>query len=138
MKPGLACLLLLPACSHFVPDGERAPSDYSLTWYCISPEGCERTEEVTRIDQASITDYYFLHLANSQDDSFVADAQIIVTDSPGDHCARVHFLTLFGHELEPSKFCYNPGGFEIDLSIPNSDPATHSKWVVSGRDTSLL
>jgi hypothetical protein len=28
-------------------------------------------------------------------------------------------------------------GFEADLSIPNQDPTTHSKWVVAARDLAL-
>ena len=47
-------------------------------------------------------------------------------------------LSLFEHELEPCKRCHDAGGFEIELSIPNTDPATHSKWVVSARDLYLL
>jgi hypothetical protein len=53
-------------------------------------------------------------------------------------CSWLYFLSLFGHELERSKFCRTPGGFELELSIPNEDPTTHSKWVVAGRDLDLL
>jgi hypothetical protein len=34
--------------------------------------------------------------------------------------------------------CGNVAGFELELSIPNEDPATHSQWVVSARNTSFL
>lgn len=137
MKRGVLCLLLLPACSYFFPAEEPDPEKYALTWYCVSPAGCERTEEVMRIDRATVTDYFYVHFASTQDESFGVDALQIVIDSPGDHCRRLHFLTLFGHELEPSQFCYTPAGFELEVSIPDPDPATSSAWVVAGRDRAI-
>lgn len=136
MKSGVLCLLLLPACSFLSPS-EPTPFEYALTWYCVSAEGCGRMEEVMRIDRVTVTDYYYFHFASTQDESFGEDAQKIITDSLEARCSWLYFLSLFGHELERSKLCYNPGGFEIELSIPNEDPATHSKWVVAGRDSSL-
>jgi hypothetical protein len=130
-------LVLLPACSFLESSGGPFPEEYWLTWYCVSSEGCERTEEVTPIDRVVITDYD-LHFTSTQDESFGADAQIIATDSMGRYCYQLHSLTLFGHALEPSKFCFTPAGFELELSIPNEDPATQSKWVVSGRDERFL
>lgn len=134
MKAGVLCLLLLSACSLIAHSEEPPTHEYTLIWYCVSPEGCERTEEVTRIDYAILTDYFYFHFTSTNDDSFGADAQYIVADSPGSHCSLLHFLTLFEHELEPSKFCFTPTGFEFELTIPNADPATQSKWVVAGRD----
>jgi hypothetical protein len=31
-----------------------------------------------------------------------------------------------------------PGGFELELAIPNQDPTTYSMWLVEGRDVNLL
>lgn len=137
MKPGVLCLLLLSACSFLAPSEGFTPVDFALTWYCVSPEGCERTEEVTPIDSVTITDYFYLHFTSTQDRTFMAGAQIITVDTHGWDCYQLHFLTLFGHELEPSQFCFTPAGFEFELSIPNTDPAIHSNWVVSGRNLDL-
>ena len=138
MKTGVFCLLLLSACSFLAPSDELPREEYALTWYCVSPEGCERTEEVTSIDRVTITDLFYLHFTRTEDDAFRVDAQIIITNTHGVDCYELHSLTLFGHELEPSKFCFTPAGFEFELSIPNENPATHSNWVVSGREESLL
>lgn len=136
MKSGLLSLLLLSGCSYFFPEGSPRRYEYSLAWYCVSPESCERTEDVMRIDRVTVFDYD-MHFTSTQDESFAADALMIVAESLGGGCYYVHNLTLFGHELEPSKLCYNPAGFEIELSIPDPEPATSSKWVVSATDTSL-
>jgi hypothetical protein len=134
-KPGLLCLLLLPACSSSYRLGS---SDYELTWRCLSPEGCEHAEEVIRIDRARIHgfDFYF---ESTQDASFTEEALVLSEDSLAEECFWVDDLSFFGHELGPSLTCYNPAGFEIRLSIPNTeDPATNSEWFVSAWELSLL
>jgi hypothetical protein len=40
--------------------------------------------------------------------------------------------------VKRSRFCSVPGGMELDLSIPNEDPATSSMWLVEGRDVNVL
>lgn len=139
MKPGVLCLLLLPACSFLAPaDDDPVFREYVLTWTCVSPEGCERTEEVNRIDRVGVDDYYEFHFKSTQDESFGQDAQRIDSGSAQSGCYWLYFLSLFGHELERAQTCRTPGGFEIQLSIPNQDPATHSDWLVKGRDLALL
>ncbi len=138
MKRGILCLSLLSACSWLSPSDDPIVGGYAVTWYCVSPEGCERVEEVTRIDRVTVTDFFYLHFTSTQDESFEGvDAQTIDSDTLGIGCSLVYYLSLFGHELEPSRVCNAPGGFDIELSIPNEDPATHSKWVVSARSLSL-
>ena len=137
MKPGVLCLLLLSGCSFLSPSEDPTVYEYALTWFCVSNEGCERTEELQRIDRVTLDDFD-LHFTSTQDESFATDAKRVASDSVGGvRCSLLHFLSLFGHELEPSKFCFTPGGFEVHLSIPDEDPATHSKWVVSARDLAL-
>lgn len=137
MKPGLLCLLLLPACSFLEPSYDPETYEYVLTWYCVSPEGCERMEEVTRIDRANETAYDF-HLTSTQDPSFDEEGdQLFLNSLPGG-CSWIYYLSFFGHDLERSRLCYDLGGFELELSIPNEDPATHSLWVVAGRDVRFL
>jgi hypothetical protein len=136
MKPGVLCLLLLSGCSSLSPSDDSDVVEYTLTWYCISPEGCERTAEVQRIDRATV-DFWDVRFMSTQDESFAEDAKSVGSDTLAVRCSWLHFLSLFGYELEPSKFCFTPGGFEVHLSIPDEDPATHSKWVVSARDLSL-
>lgn len=137
MKRGLLCLLL-PVCSCLDSFGEPDSYEHALTWYCVSPEGCERTDEVARIDRATITDYYYLDLASTQDPSYSEQGEQLTLDSLPVGCAWIYYLSLFGHDLDRSMLCYTPGGFELHLSIPDPDPATFSMWVASGRKLSLL
>ena len=133
MKPGLLCLLLLPACSWLVPDYVPVTYEYELTWYCVSPAGCERTEEAARIDRATKTDYD-IHFTSTQDSSFEEAGDLLFLDSLPGGCAWLYDLSFFGHDLERSRICFDLRGFELQLSIPNEDPSTHSEWVVSGRE----
>jgi hypothetical protein len=137
MKPWVLCLLLLPACWYVEPSYDPETYEYVLTWYCVSREGCERTEELTRIDRASLTDYE-IHFTSTQDPSFDEEGAQLFLDSLPSGCSWIYYLTFAGHDLERSMHCYNPAGFELQLSIPNQDPTTFSKWVVSGRDTRFL
>jgi hypothetical protein len=134
----LLCLLLLSACSFLSPPHDPEIHEHVLTWTCLSAEGCERTEEVQRIDRVAVADYYEFHFTSTQDESFGEDALTIAADSLGRRCLWLEFLSLFGQELERSTLCFTPGGFELELSIPNQDPATQSKWLVKGRDLALL
>ena len=134
MKTGMLCLLLLSGC---LSSDYRSVYEYALTWTCLSPEGCERMEEVARIDRMEQIrrDCQFTSM---QDESFSADATEILAEFLPPGCSWLYFLTLFGNELERSRFCAVPGGFELELSIPNEDPATQSLWLVEGRDLDLL
>lgn len=136
MKPGILCLLLLAGCS---PPSEDSPAvyEYALTWTCLSPEGCERTEALERVDRMELVSRV-CHFTSTQDVSFSADAQQIFSDVLPQRCSWVYFLSLFGHELERSMLCFVPGGFELELSIPNEDPAMQSMWLVEGRNLDLL
>jgi hypothetical protein len=139
MKCALLYLLfLMPACSLLDPRNEDTREGYALTWYCVSPEGCQRTEEVARIDRATITNFYYLDLASTQDPSYSEQGEQLFLDSLPFDCSWIYYLSFFGHDLDRSRLCYNPGGFELELSIPDPDPATSSKWVVAGRKLSLL
>ena len=137
MKYAVLCLMLLPSCGFFEPTYEPATHRYVLTWYCRSPGGCERTQEVAVIDRA-IEVGYDITFTSTQDPSFEVEGSLLYLDSLPYACAWIYYLSFFGHELERSRLCHNAGGFELELSIPNEDPAVHSEWVVSGRDQSLL
>ena len=139
MKRTLLCLwLLMPACSFLDPRDEDTIERFELIWYCVSPEGCERTEEVARIDRATITNFYQLDLESTQDPSYSEQGELLHLDSLPYGCVWTHDLSFFGHDLERTRLCYTPGGFELELSIPDADPATSSQWVVSGRDVRFL
>jgi hypothetical protein len=134
MKHGVLCLLLLSACSLLGPESrEPAIFEYALIWTCLSPEGCERTEDVARIDHVQFIDRDG-RFTSTQDASFSASARIFFGNSLPDACAWLDLLSLFGHALERGPLCDVPGGFELELSIPNQDPATSSLWLVEGRD----
>jgi hypothetical protein len=136
VKPGILCLLLLSGCA-FPDDLPPAAVEYALTWICQSPEGCERSEEVARLDRVtSVEDNY--HFTSTQDASFVADAEFVSSDPLPSGCFLLYFLSLFGHELEPSRLCHAAASFELRLSIPNQDPTTFSMWLVEGRDVDVF
>jgi hypothetical protein len=124
-------LLLLPACA----DAGTA-YDYALTWTCLSPDGCERVEEVRLVDRMNVNGdrFYF----TSTRDQFGEGAQRVASDLLPPECAWLHSFTLFGRELAPSLICRTAAGFELELSIPNRNPATYSEWVVDARDQGLL
>lgn len=141
MKIAVLCLLLLSGCSYFgFPEDDRPEVvEFALTWTCVSIEGCERTEDLSRIDRLTVTNYFYdFHFTSTQDPSFGADALRVTADVLGRGCFFLYFLTLFGHELERAPGCLTPGGFETQVSIPNEDPATHSQWLLTARDLSLL
>lgn len=126
MKPGLLCLLLLSACD---PD---AAYDYALTWVCLSAEGCERTEEVILIDRLVTFGDSFLFESRSQP-PYQQYAQRVASDAAPPGCFLLYSFTIFGHYLEPSKLCTTPDGYDLELSIPNRNPATSSRWLVEIR-----
>jgi hypothetical protein len=133
VKPGMLCLLLLSACSDVWSGANYR--DYELTWRCLSSEGCERTEQVELLDRLRISNSTdLIDFWSSRNDGFGEYAQMVPSDSLPAGCSWLHGFTLFAHELEPSKFCRTSGRLELELSIPNRDPATHSKWFVEGRD----
>lgn len=132
MKLAILCSLLLPACTLSKPPYEPEMYEYELSWYCISPEGCEHMQEAARIDRVKEIGYDF-HFTSTQDPSFEEYGLQIFQDSLPTRCAWIYYLSFFGHDLERSRLCYDLDGFELELSIPNEDPATYSQWVVAGR-----
>jgi hypothetical protein len=137
VKFGVLCLLLLPACFLLETSDEPYVLEYEVTWICLSPEGCERTDEVSRIDYLTVTNYYDFHYTSTQDDSFGLDVKGVDSDTLEDDCLWLVFPPLFGQELEWAKTCHLPGGLDTELSIPNADPATSSRWFMKQRDPSL-
>jgi hypothetical protein len=107
--------------------------DYALAWICLSPEGCERSEEVMLIDRLSTTgDTLFFESTRSA--AYFQSAQRVTSDSLPAGCYLLYGFSLFGHELEPSKLCRTSSGFELELSIPNRNPEIHSEWLVEVRE----
>ncbi len=135
MKPGILCMLLVSGC--LIPEGPYRVSEYALTWTCRSPEGCERTVDVTGIDRME-RGYGDLLFTSTLDETFTADAKVVSSDLLPNHCAWLYFLSVFGHELERAEICFGPATLEVELAIPNQDPTTHSMWLVEGRDVNLL
>jgi hypothetical protein len=133
VKCGMLCLLLLAGCGDSY---EPYIEDYELVWKCRTPEGCERTEEVERIDRMKLVnnDAFF---TSTQDESFAAEAKRIYTTQLPGACSWLYFLSLFGHELERSMICFGAATFELELSIPNEDPSSSSTWLVEGRYVGL-
>jgi hypothetical protein len=129
------CLLLLPGCLAENPP--PAPVEYALTWTCQSPEGCERSDEVARIDRV-IRERYSYHFTSTEEPSLAADAELIPSDSLPRGCYLLYYLSLFGHELGPSRICHSAAIFELQLAIPNQDPTTSSMWLVEARDVEVF
>lgn len=131
MKTGLLCLLLLSACS------DEIPYDYALSWTCLSPDGCERSEEVKLIDRLNV-DGSFFYFHSSRDQPYSEGAQRFGSESLPAGCWWLQGFAIFGQELEPSKLCSVSGGFELELSIPNRNPTTRSDWFVEARERGVL
>jgi hypothetical protein len=104
VKAGILCLLLLSACA------DKVPYDYGLTWVCLSPEGCERAEELKLIDRLNVSDD-FLFFHSTQDLYYSEDAQQFDSESLPTGCRWVYGFLIFGQELEPSRLCRTSGGF---------------------------
>lgn len=128
MKARILCSLLLSACSE-----PEIAYDYAVTWTCHSPEGCERTEELRLLDRLNVSDHFFFFLS-TRDTEFDWSAQQVTSDSLPMGCSWLYPFSLFGYELEPSMACRRDGGYEIEFSIPNAIPGTHSLWLVEARD----
>jgi hypothetical protein len=131
MRPVLLYALLLSGCSYI--RGEANYRIYELSWTCLSPEGCERADEVVPIDRAEIVDGdERLRFRSSRDDGFYEFGTLVdAGDLPAD-CSWVYSFTLFAQELEPSRFCRTENGFELEVAIPNRDSTTHSRWLIEG------
>ena len=131
MKAMLACLLLLPACA------DKVPYDYSLTWVCVSPEGCERADALKLFNRLNVNGDVFFFLS-TREDVISTSAQRLGSDSSPDGCSLLYGLALFGREVEPSKLCSTSGGFDLELAIPNRNPATESHWIVEVRELGII
>lgn len=129
MKIGILCLLLLSACGEL--DSEF---DYALTWTCLSPEGCERADDVVLIDRLVLFRNVDVTFRSTRDPTFYEFAQRVPSSSLPEGCSLLYSLSLFGYELEPSLFCPAPKRFDVEFSIPNRNPATHSRWLVEMRE----
>jgi hypothetical protein len=127
VTPRLICCLLLGACTP------EPPYDYALTWTCLSAEGCERAEELALIDRLNTTGEAFFF--NSTRFTYWWNAQWVDSDSVPAGCGLLYGLALFGHELGPSKICHTAGGYETEISIPNANLMTASRWLVEARDS---
>lgn len=127
MRARILCLLLLSACD------DQIAYDYALSWVCLSPEGCERTEEVKLVDRLDEDDdYFFFH--STRDDTFFEGAQRFGSESLPAGCWWLYGFSIFGQELEPAKHCTTAEGLDLELSIPNRNPSTHSLWLVEARE----
>lgn len=133
MKPGILYLLLLTGCSDLWNTANYRI--HALTWSCLSPEGCERTEQVVLIDRMRVgVDDDLVYFSSTANPDFLELAQAVPSDSLPAGCAWLHAVVLFTHELEPGRLCRTSDALELELSIPNPDPATHSTWLVEGRE----
>jgi hypothetical protein len=131
MKAVILCLLLLSACE------DKISYDYGLTWVCLSPEGCERTDEVKLIDRLNFS-VNLLFFLSTQDDEYGESAQRLGSDSLPAGCWLLYGVLMFGNALEPSKMCSAPGGYDLELSIPNRDVTTRSQWLVKARELGII
>jgi hypothetical protein len=131
VKPRVLWLLLLSACT-----GSDIPYDYALTWACVSPEGCEREDEVVLVDRLNVNGELF-YFASTRTD-FYEDAQRVDSDSLPVGCFWLYSFSLFGDAVEPPMVCRMSGGFDWEFAIPNRNPATNSLWRVEARELGLL
>jgi hypothetical protein len=133
MKLTVLSLLLVSACSDLTD--VRNYRMYALTWTCVSPEGCERADQVVLIDRAMIINgSEIVRFSSTRDDTFEDVTQMVPSDDLPAGCFWLHDVSFFAGELEPARFCRTSGTLELELSIPNRDAPTHSAWLVEGRE----
>jgi hypothetical protein len=123
----MLCLLLLSACVD-----PHDKYEYAVTWECLSPEGCERADELALLDSVNIYGDAF-YFTSSNQPSFTEHAQRVASNAVPDGCFLMYGLTLFGHELEPAPLCSTSGGYDLEFVIPNRNPATASQWLAEIR-----
>lgn len=128
MKRGWLCLLFLSACSYLDP-----PYDYSLSWECLSSEGCERADVVVLIDRFFAFPSGTLTFESSKDPVLYESAQRAPSEDAPPDCQMLYGLTLFGQELTPFPICEVRNGFDMEIHIPNVGTATVSRWQVEAR-----
>ncbi len=132
MKLVLLFLLLSSGCAYILDDANYR--HYELTWVCRSPEGCERAEQVELVDRVEIINGWDrIRFWSSRDNGVLDNAELVDSDALPSGCSWLYGLSLFTHELEPSRFCRTSNGLDLELSIPNRDPTTNSQWLVQGR-----
>lgn len=108
---------------------------HSMAWSCLSPEGCARADIVVDFDRASIG-YTRIHIGSTSDDSLLTVASRIPSDDVPEGCDLLVGLTLFGHALESLTICRvtgRSGGYSVELSIPDPNPASASEWRIEMR-----
>jgi hypothetical protein len=133
MKPTVLFLLLLSACSDLLD--ARNYRTYKVTWTCVSPEGCERADQVVLIDRAQIINgNEIVFFSSTRDDKFEDVTQMVPSDDLPAGCFWLHDVSFFGLELEPARFCRTSGALELELSILDRDTPTYSKWLAEGRE----
>ena len=87
------------------------------------------------IDRAEIINGgNFANFSSTHDEFFREDGQMVASDLLPAECSLLLGLALFATELEPSRLCRTSEKFELELSIPNRSPTTHSKWLVEARE----
>jgi hypothetical protein len=132
----MLCLLLVSTCTLSCEIENRPWLGYAMTWTCLSPDGCERAEQVALIDRVTITtDYDDCRFWSTRDDPYRAFADLVPSDSFPPDCYWLASFTVFAHELEQSQICFTEDGFTVEVSIPDRDPPTQSKWRIDGRYT---
>lgn len=134
MKPAVLCLLLISACSDltYTPDFRA----YALTWTCLSPEGCERADQVTLFDRAETYNgdrSEYIEFKSTHDGDFQDTAWLVSSDELPAECTWLYSFSVLAVEADPAMFCRVAGGFELELAVPNRDGETRSKWLVEGR-----
>lgn len=131
MRAAILCLSLLAACA------DKVPYDYELTWKCLSPEGCERAEQLMLFDRLNRNGDSLVFL-NAGDSSIDEVAQRVDSDSLPFGCWLLYGFSLFGRDMEPARSCDTVDGFDIELSIPNRNPSTYSQWLVEARVLGII
>lgn len=134
MKHGILCLLLVSACSFSCEYEDRPYRGYALTWTCLSPDGCQRAEQVALIDRVGfIADYDYGWFWSTRDDTYEEFGDLVPSDSLPPECYWLTSVTVLAHDLEQSQLCFTEEGFTVEVSIPDRDPPTQSKWRIDGR-----
>ncbi|ACY14664.1 hypothetical protein Hoch_2119 [Haliangium ochraceum DSM 14365] len=129
MRVGLLLLAFsLLGASCYAPDSVYS---HSMSWACLS-DICERADAVAGFDRA-IVDRNQINLYSSADESVLHVITRIPSDAAPEGCDFLYGLVLFGHTLEPLAICRAGSGYNIEVAIPDPNPATASEWRIEMR-----
>lgn len=135
MNRGILYMSLALACSLSCDLDEYPWLEYSMSWTCLSPDGCERAEQVALVDRVAILEkpYNFCEFWSTRNAEYRWFADLLDSDSLPPDCYLMTGFAIFGYEPDAPLLCRTESGFTLELSILNQDNSKYSRWRIEGQ-----